>query len=90
MTLNDVKQQFRSSEYEMKGGDHNSYSIISKKGPPYELAGSISFYDTGKIYWIGKSWGTFQGSMALSIAREIFNCFNQEKSHVVLTRHNSE
>jgi hypothetical protein len=81
MTEKEVKEKFAMSNtgYQLENTGNKGYDIVSKKGPPYELAGGISFDDKGKLFWIGKDWGNYFGSGAYSLGRAIYNCFTNQQ-----------
>lgn len=50
----------------------NGWTIFEKKGPPYKLAGVIGF-TSGRLTWIFKDWGNYDGAGTLSFGKELFS-----------------
>ena len=86
MTKKEVKEIFatKNTGYKMQNLGNNAFSIVSKKGPPYERPGNFSFNNQGKLFWIGKDWGNYVSSDAYFFGRALYNCFlNQQQPSII-------
>jgi hypothetical protein len=83
MTLEEAQAAYKKSRFTIRKDDvPGGYTLISKKGPPYESPGMFSFDENGKLFWIGKSWGGFSGEQATSLGRTLFSILNNHKDKV--------
>lgn len=81
MSEKEVKDKFKLSNYNLqKMGEYKAYGIVSKTGPPYEILGNIAFDNKGKLDWVGKEWGTYNGTDAVSMGKAIYNCFQKQQN----------
>lgn len=73
MSLEEVQKRLEPTRYQLQRltGTYGSYAISASDGPPYESPGNLTFKD-GKLWWIGKNWGSYFGPDAAAIFNALY------------------
>ena len=73
MSIEEVQKRLEPTRYQLHrlAGTYGSYAISASDGPHYESPGNLTFKD-GKLWWIGKNWGSYFGPDAVSIFNSLY------------------
>ena len=74
------------SKYKLTEQSKDSWFLIAKEGPPYEVVGGVGFKG-GKLNWISKDWGSYHGDTTLEFAKELYSVLSniQNEANDVLS-----
>lgn len=59
-------------DYKLTSAGEHGWAIFEKNGPPHKMIGTIGFTG-GRLSWISKDWGSYDGNVVLSFAKELFS-----------------
>ena len=91
LTKSEVIKRLENS-YKTKYQDTDSWLVMSKHGPPYEIVGNMGFRND-KLISIIRNWGSFQGDNSYKLAGNLFSvlsALNQEGNTIAEVKTHSQ